>query len=112
MLKRLKRIVGRIRQIKYFEVKAVTKIYLNSGEEVTEEKHGCHISGFLVSSPEERKIIDIGGAGSHGVVIPPCMLSRIKSDYFKIYLIEQFGEIPVILLTHPKMVLEVGKKNG
>ena len=111
MLRRLKRIISRVLQIKYFEVKAIKKIRLNSGEEVTEEKNGCHISGFLVSSPDERKIVDIG-TGSRGVVIPPSMLSRIKCDYFKIYLIEQFGEIPVILLTHPKMVLEVGKKNG
>ena len=108
MFGRIKRFFSKIRQY-YIEVRTVKKIYqFSSGKEVTEKENGCHIDGFLLSPPETRKIIPIGGTGSQGTVIPPEMLAKINTTHFKIYLIEDFGSEPIIVLTSTKKMFSVG----
>ena len=97
----------------YIEIRTVKKIYnMETGEEVTEKNNGCHIHGFLIAEPELRKIIDIGGKGSKGVVIPSSMLTRFSCEQFKVYMLEKFGSEPILVLTSPKQILEVGGRNA
>ena len=94
----------------YIEIRTVKRVYNTSnGEEITEEKNGCHLHGFLVVKPKIMKIIDIGGRGSKGIVIPADMLPRFPSNSLKVHLVERFGEIPFLVITSPEKVLEVGK---
>jgi hypothetical protein len=79
--------------------------------EVTEEENGCHIRGYLVSEPKIHKILPVGT--SMGIVIPAEILPRYSScSTLKIHVLEQFEGEPIIVLTHPDKVLEVGAKNA